>query len=222
MTLVVYSLVSKGGSVIADYTAPINYSGTTSQFYVNLDAVARSQLNKIPKGNCSGSSLILGHHVYYNAFDELVLICVTNSNEDTDLPRRFLSELKSSCKPHIINDTNKRSELLTRILSRLVTDYNETSDKLKSIETSLEYTAQSLRGSITSILERGELIDSIVSKSNSLKDETVVFRSAAQRANSGFFRRVFLTLSDCVGTRELAIGVSFTVFLGLVYFFVYT
>ncbi|KAK1940219.1 hypothetical protein X943_000210 [Babesia divergens] len=209
MTLVVYSLVSKGGSVIADYTAPINYSGTTSQFYVNLDAVARSQLNKIPKGNCSGSSLILGHHVYYNAFDELILICVTNSNEDTDLPRRFLvSELKSSCKPHIINDTNKRSELLTRILSRLVTDYNETSDKLKSIETSLEYTAQSLRGSITSILERGELIDSIVSKSNSLKDETVVFRSAAQRANSSFFRSLFLTLSDCVGTRELAIGVS--------------
>lgn len=220
MTLVVYSLVSQAGNVIADYTSPITYTGASSDFHVNLDSLARTQLARIPKQNYTGTSVILGHYFHHCITGDLTLLCVTNCNDDPHLPRRFLNELKTSCKPSVINNTTERSELLTRILSRLVTDYNETSDKLKSIESSLQETTHSLRGSIASILERGELIDSIVSKTSNLKEETAAFSKAVRNANSGILRKLAIALADSVTSTEFFIGISITTIIGVLYFFV--
>ncbi|CDR95556.1 SNARE domain conatining PROTEINS,putative [Babesia bigemina] len=198
MTAILYALIAHGGSVIADYTVPQSHVSGSPQFHVNLDAVARTQLSKLLSKNGHGTACVLGHYFHHSIIDGLTLLCATASNEDDDLPRRFL----------VLNNTSTRSELLARILSRLVNDYNATTDKLRSIESNLQQTTDTLRSNITSILERGEIIDSLVSKSTALKDETLAFRKVAQQANWGFVRRLLHQVSDIVLTRNFAATLS--------------
>ncbi|GFE55812.1 synaptobrevin [Babesia ovis] len=219
MTTVVYALVSYGGNVVADYTAPYTIGGGSTQFNVNLDAVARIQISKLPTENCYGSAFILGHYFHHSVSDGLVLLCVVTSNEDSDLPRRFLTELRSSCTSQVLNNKNSRSELLARILSRLVNEYNTTTDKLRSIESNLQQTTETLRHNITSILERGEIIDSLVCKSTAIKDETLAFRRSAHRANIGVFRRVAEWIAETVTSRVFALIALVSTLTGLLYFF---
>ncbi|KAK2197493.1 hypothetical protein BdWA1_000493 [Babesia duncani] len=159
MTVISYSLVAQEDTVIADYIAPRASEGSGNGFNVNLDAVARNYLIKVPRTNCNGSTVILGHYFYHN-------------------------ELESSISRQVLKNTSKRGEFVTRILNTLVTEYNITNYKLKSIESNLLQTTDTLRGNISelrfflripgNILERGELLDSIALVLSFLDDSVLV------------------------------------------------
>ncbi|EDO05274.2 hypothetical protein BBOV_I001900 [Babesia bovis T2Bo] len=152
MTALVYALVSHGGTVIADYTALYQSGYVNNEFNVNLDAVARIQVSKLSNENGYGFRFILGHYFHYIVESDLILLCVARSNDDPELPRRFLTELRSSCTTQLLNNRNSRSELVSRILSNLVNDYNTTSEKLRSIESNLQLTTETLRHNISGCL----------------------------------------------------------------------
>eukprot|EP00375_Theileria_parva_P000493 XP_763163.1 hypothetical protein [Theileria parva strain Muguga] len=159
MSTILYSFIAQNDSVIADYATPQIYNSDKS---VNLDLIARNNLSKIPKNNSNGFNVILGHYFFHHVKNGLVLSCVTSSDENTDLPKKFLVE---------------------RFHNSAQNEYNNTNMKLKSIESSLIYTTDTLRENITNIMERGELIDSIVTKSDNLKRESRLFRDSVKSAS---------------------------------------
>ncbi|UKJ89127.2 synaptobrevin [Theileria orientalis] len=186
MAAILYSFVAQHGSVIADYTPPQAYS---SDKFVNLDLIARNNLTKIPKTDSYGLNVILGHHFYHNVKNGLITSCVTSSEQTGDLPRNFLNELDSRINSQVLNNTATRGQVLTRLISKLVNEYNHTNQKLKSIESSLTYTTEALRENINDMMERGELIDSLVTKSSNLKADTKLLRDSAKYSNSSFLMR---------------------------------
>eukprot|EP00371_Babesia_bovis_P000195 XP_001608842.1 hypothetical protein [Babesia bovis T2Bo] len=175
MTALVYALVSHGGTVIADYTALYQSGYVNNEFNVNLDAVARIQVSKLSNENGYGFRFILGHYFHYIVESDLILLCVARSNDDPELPRRFLN------------------------------DYNTTSEKLRSIESNLQLTTETLRHNISSILERGEVIDSLVAKSNAIKDGSLAFSRSAHRANIGYIRWILECALGTITSRVFAV-----------------
>ncbi|XP_954845.1 synaptobrevin, putative [Theileria annulata] len=189
MSTILYSFIAQNDSVIADYATPQIYNSDKS---VNLDLIARNNLSRIPKNNSNGFNVILGHYFFHHVKNGLVLSCVTSSDENTDLPKKFLAELDSKINSNVFNNTSNRSRTLTKMMSKLVNEYNNTNMKLKSIESSLIYTTDALRENITNIMERGELIDSIVTKSGNLKAETKLFRDSVKYSNSSFITKFII------------------------------
>ncbi|EKX72363.1 hypothetical protein BEWA_048300 [Theileria equi strain WA] len=131
-------------------------------------------------------------------------------SDGSDIPDKFLNELTSSITPQIVTNTNKRGEMLTRLLTHYVNAYNNTSEKFKSIESSLVSTTEAIRGNIGNLLERGELIDSIVSKSEDLRDSTFAFRNTAKLENSSFISRFLYE-----NIKNKRIFIALTVFLNV-------
>jgi vesicle-associated membrane protein 7 len=172
-----YSLVSRGEVVLAEYNA---LSG-------NASTVARKLLEKIANSDEGRASYTQDDHVFHILRHEgLTLMCMADAALGRRVPYAFLDDVclrferiygaqAQTALPYAMNDE------FGRILAEQM-DYfstNPNSDAITRVKGEMSEVRQVMVENIDKVLDRGERIALLVDKTNSLKDNTVMFKKHA-------------------------------------------
>jgi len=184
----IYSLVSRGVHVLAEYTE----NGLTG----NFSTVSRVLLKKIPTDKDSKQSLMYDKYVFHYDCEEGIVYLVMSDTEFsrslaftylTDIKQRFQNTYGDRAKTAIAFAFNAD---FSRVLQSQMERINSNSEdpKISAIKGQLSEVKDNMVNNIDKVLLRGEKIELLVDKSESLEQHAFKF----QRASKGLKRTMCL------------------------------
>ncbi|KXJ26060.1 vesicle-associated membrane protein 7B [Exaiptasia diaphana] len=171
-----YSLIARGTTILVDYAE------TTG----NFQQVAASILEKIPSRDTKCTYLSGSYQFHVIVEDGLVFLCMAEKEFGMMQPYGFLEEIKrrfcnSSLKhraQHAHAFEFKRD--FAQVLASQMTAYSEpegpTSDNLGKVKREVQDVKNVMTKNIEKVLERGEKIDVLVDKAESLDHSAQTFQ----------------------------------------------
>jgi len=171
---IIYSVVSKGTVVLAEFA---NAKG-------NFDQVVRRILEKIPTTANSKMSYVYERHIFhYIVDDHLIYLCMADEEFGRRIPFAYLEDLKGRFKVSY-GDRGKTAlafamnEDFSRVMKNLMEYYsnNPNSDKLNKLKGDVDEVKNVMVQNIERVLERGERIELLVDKSETLSNSAFKFK----------------------------------------------
>jgi len=150
----------------------------------NFDQVARRILEKIPTNANSKMSYVYERHIFhYMVEDQLTYLCMADEAFGRRIPFAFLEDLKNRFKASY-GDRGKTAiafamnEDFSRVMKNLMDYYshNPNADKLNQVKGEVEEVKGVMVSNIEKVLERGEKIELLVDKTETLSNNAFKFK----------------------------------------------
>jgi len=175
---IIYSLVSRANTVLAEHAAA---SG-------NFIDVSRLILEKIAHTTSGKMSYAYDrHYFHYSASDGLIFLCMSDEQFPRriafafldDVKNRFLAVYKTSFKDALPFAMN---EEFSRVLQRQMEyfSYDPSVDKIALVQKKVDDTKKVMVENIERVLDRGEKIELLVSRTEQLQDQSYKFSSESR------------------------------------------
>ncbi|SJK85954.1 hypothetical protein BMR1_02g01955 [Babesia microti strain RI] len=171
--------IVENGSVIAEYTSLPQNSQHDLAFKIEI------QLNEYWEnvnpadsvGQLQIDNIIIIHILYKgNAF-----VAACQSHADVPSVKNLLDDICKAYFAKLKCENKDKTIASTKLLSKYIEEYNYTIGKINKIENNLEVATKTIKDNINSVLERGELIDSLIDKSQTLITHTNRFKVSSRR-----------------------------------------
>lgn len=179
---IVYAVVSRGTTVLAEYAA------TSGNFVM----VTRRILEKIPSGQNSKMSYEYDSHLFhYMVEDGITYLCMAEEGFGRRLPFAFLEDIKGRFR-RTYGDraltalAYAMNEDFSRVLQRQMDYYsnNPAADNVSRVRGEIDEVKGIMVSNIEKVIDRGEKIDLLVGKTESLNQQAFKFKK-----QSGSLRR---------------------------------
>jgi len=174
----IYSLVSRSIHVLAEYTA----SGLTG----NFSTVSRVLLKKIPEQDNKCSYIYDKYVFHYQVSDGLTYLCMSDQDFSRPLAFQFLNDIKDRFQA-TYGDRAKTAIAFAfnadfaRVLQAQMEKYNSEGDpKIAKIRQQLGEVKDVMMENIDRVLLRGEKIELLVDKTESLEQHAFKFQRNAR------------------------------------------
>lgn len=210
---VVYALVSRGTTVLAEYTG---HSG-------NFETVTRLILRKIETASPFGQIKYDAYTFHYKTLDSILYMCMTHADAGSRMPLAFLREVADSFREKYGVDrpyvaiAYEYDEEFSVVLKDKIQRFRDEEDVIHQVKQKLDETRDELVVAIESLLERGEKIELLVDKTERMTESAYHFERSAKNLKSGlwwkrcktylFLILIFLLFAAFVAV--MACGISF-------------
>jgi len=170
---IIYSLVARGSTVLAEYT---NTTG-------NFTTVTQSILDKIPSTNSKMSYVYDRYLFHYVAENGLVYMCMADEDFGRRVPFAFLEDIKNRFKS-AYGDRGRTAmaygmnEEFSRVLARQMDFYsnNPGADRINQVQGEIAAVKDVMVHNIEKVLERGERMELLVDKTDNLNQQSSQFK----------------------------------------------
>eukprot|EP01118_Nematostelium_gracile_P007497 TRINITY_DN2448_c0_g1_i1.p1 TRINITY_DN2448_c0_g1~~TRINITY_DN2448_c0_g1_i1.p1 ORF type:complete len:227 (+),score=56.28 TRINITY_DN2448_c0_g1_i1:69-749(+) len=189
---IIYSVVARGTVILAEYS---NAKG-------NFDEVSRRILEKVPSTRNSSMSYVFERHIFhYTVDDGLTYLCMADEEFGRRVPFSYLEDLKNRFKS-TYGQRGKTAlafgmnEDFSRVMKHLMDYYsnNPSADKITKIKGEVDEVKNVMVHNIEKVLERGERIELLVDKTESMSQNAFQFKkSSTQLKRSMCFKNAKLT-----------------------------
>ncbi|GAB9469678.1 hypothetical protein Gpo141_00006949 [Globisporangium polare] len=183
---IVYALVSREKTVLAEYTAS---SG-------NFPTVTRVLLSKIPSHDGRMSYVYDKHIFHYVVEDQIIYLCMTDNDLKRRVPFMFLEDMKTQFKSSY-GDRGQTAIAFAmnaefqHVIRRQMEYYNANpdADSLTRVEKQIHDVKEIMVENIEKVLERGEIFDLMVDRTDKLHRSSVKFKGSATTLRKTVWRR---------------------------------
>ncbi|CAI2182429.1 3431_t:CDS:2 [Funneliformis geosporum] len=191
----IYGLVARGSVILAEYTSS---SG-------NFTQVTQAILEKIPPNNSKLTYVYDRYLFHYICEDGLTYMCMADDTFGRRIPFSFLQDIKerflaaypkeraNTALPYGMNEFSKVIAKRMEYFSN-----NPNADKIKQVHGEIEQVRDVMVHNIERVLERGERIELLVDKTDTLNQRAFAFkkRSTALRVCGHLHTYKFLKFYD--------------------------
>uniref|UniRef100_K3WXG3 V-SNARE coiled-coil homology domain-containing protein n=1 Tax=Globisporangium ultimum (strain ATCC 200006 / CBS 805.95 / DAOM BR144) TaxID=431595 RepID=K3WXG3_GLOUD len=204
---IVYALVSREKTVLAEYTAS---SG-------NFPTVTRVLLAKIPSNDGRMSYVYDKHIFHYIVEDQIIYLCMTDNDLKRRMPFMFLEDMKGRFKAMYGNRGQTAiafamNDEFQHVIRRQMEYYNANpdADSLTRVQQQIDDVKEVMVENIEKVLERGEIFDLLVDRTDKLNRNSVKFKGSATRLRKAVWRRnvKLWMLLVCVGLFVIYLVIS--------------
>eukprot|EP00511_Aplanochytrium_stocchinoi_P004016 CAMPEP_0204833980 /NCGR_PEP_ID=MMETSP1346-20131115/18455_1 /ASSEMBLY_ACC=CAM_ASM_000771 /TAXON_ID=215587 /ORGANISM="Aplanochytrium stocchinoi, Strain GSBS06" /LENGTH=201 /DNA_ID=CAMNT_0051966947 /DNA_START=179 /DNA_END=781 /DNA_ORIENTATION=- len=176
---IVYSLVARGKTVLAEYTAT---SG-------NFPTVTRVLLAKIPAQDGKMSYVYDNHVFHYIVEDEMTYLCLADEDFKRRIPFLFLEDIKERFKTSYGSEQMQAAIAFAMnndfsdVLQKQMEFYNENpnADKLNRVRNQIDDVKGVMVENIEKVLQRGEKIELLVDKTDRMQQAAFKFEKSAKK-----------------------------------------
>jgi vesicle-associated membrane protein 7 len=177
---IIYSLISRGPNVLAEYTS----SGLSG----NFSTVSRVLLKKIDLSNNKCSYVYDKYIFHYIVNNNIIYLSMTHNDFNRSIAFQYLSEVQE----RFIQSYGDRAQSaiafafnqdFQRVLANLVEKYNNlttSGDKITQINKQLGEVKDAMLSNIDNVLQRGEKIELLVDKTETLEQHAFKFQRGAK------------------------------------------
>jgi len=176
---IIYSLVSRGAQVLAEYTS----SGLTG----NFSTVTRVLLKKIPEADGKLSYIYDRYIFHYVVSDGLTYLCMTDKDFTRLVAFQFLAEVQS----RFLATYGERAKTaiafafnadFQRVLQQHMEKFNsQKNDRIAKVQEEISQVKDVMIKNIDKVLERGEKIELLVDKTEVLDQHAFKFKKASTK-----------------------------------------
>mmetsp|Transcript_25442 Transcript_25442/g.28264 ORF Transcript_25442/g.28264 Transcript_25442/m.28264 type:complete len:220 (-) Transcript_25442:228-887(-) len=185
---IIYSLVTRGTQVLAEFTS----QGLTG----NFSTVTRVLLKKIIPSEDSKLSYIYDQYIFhYMVSDQLTYLCMTDRDYNRlnafqflgEIQERFIATYGDRGKTAIAFAFNADFQ---RVLQQQMDKYNtQKSDKLSQVQDEISLVKDVVIKNIDKVLERGERIELLVDKTEALDQHAFKFKKQSRNLKRAMWRK---------------------------------
>eukprot|EP00026_Physarum_polycephalum_P011182 Phypoly_transcript_11387.p1 GENE.Phypoly_transcript_11387~~Phypoly_transcript_11387.p1 ORF type:complete len:309 (+),score=50.99 Phypoly_transcript_11387:57-983(+) len=173
---IIYSLVTRGSCVLAEYT---NTSG-------NFTTVTRRILEKIPPQDDKRSYGYDRYIFHYIVDDGITYLCMADEESGKRIPFAFLEDIKNRFRA-TYGDRGKTAIAygmntdFSRVLQNQMEFYsnNPSADRITKVRGEIDEVKSVMVHNIEKVLERGERIELLVDKTENLNQNAFKFKKAS-------------------------------------------
>jgi vesicle-associated membrane protein 7 len=175
---IIYSLVAREATVLAEHAAAGGNFVTVSRLI--LDKISTTQSGKM-------SYTYDRYYFHYYATDGLIFLCMSDDQFPRriafafleDIKNRFLSMFKNTYRTAMAFGMN---EEFSRVLQRQMEyfSYDPSVDKMATVQKKVDETKKVMVENIERVLDRGEKIELLVSRTQDLQEQSYKFSSASK------------------------------------------
>ena len=193
---IIYALVAHGATVLAEY------SGSSGNFI----QITRRILEKIPVQDGKGSYHYQQYAFNYLIANEITYLAMADADFSRTVCFTFLEDLQQRFHSSY-GDRGKRAAAMgmnsefSHVLQRQM-DYfstNPNADKLAKVQEDMDSARAVMVDNIEQVLERGDKIDVLVEKTDSLNGDARRFRGQASHLKNAMFWRNFQITAVVIG-----------------------
>eukprot|EP00884_Botryococcus_braunii_P002298 jgi/Botrbrau1/12069/Bobra.0295s0024.1 len=178
----IYSFVSRGVTVLADYTS---YSG-------NFATVAIQCLEKVPRDNAKCTFTCDRHTFNYLVSNGYTFLVVADEGFGRQIPFAFLEKVKEEFlqKFGAEAQTKAAHSLDSSFGPRLhywmdyCMEHPDELNKISSVQKKVDEVKNIMVNNIEKVLERGEKIELLVDKTDNLRDQAIKFQKTGRQLRS--------------------------------------
>lgn len=184
--MIIYSLVSRGKTVLAEFTFT---SG-------NFPQITRVLLGKIPLERDGKMTYLYDQHVFHYIVDEgIIYMCMCDDGDEGKrrVPYAFLDDVKDRFKA-AYGETAKTAiafsmnEEFGRTLQAQMEYFNgPNGDSLSAVQGKIEDVRNVMVQNIESVLERGEKLELLVDKTDALQSQAFQFNRTSKKLRQAMF-----------------------------------
>lgn len=186
---ILYSLVARGKTVLAEYTFT---SG-------NFPTITRVLLGKIEDKDGKMSYVYDQHVFHYIIENHIIYMCMCDDMDKRRIPFGFLEDIKQRFKATYGERAQTAiafamSEDFGRTMHKQMDFYNGSgADAFAQVNTKLDDVKNIMVQNIEMVLERGEKLELLVDKTDKLQSQAFKFeKSSKELKNAMFWRRIKL------------------------------
>ncbi|CAI5741944.1 unnamed protein product [Peronospora destructor] len=183
---IVYALVSREKTVLAEYTAT---SG-------NFPTVTRVLLAKIPPSNGRMSYVYDRHLFHYIVQDGVTYLCMADADLKRRVPFMFLEDMKNRFQATYGDRTHTAiafamNDQFQHEIHRLLDYYNANpdADSLSRVKQQIDDVKDIMVENIDKVLERGEKFELLVDRTDKLNRQSVKFQRSSTNLVKAMWRR---------------------------------
>ncbi|KAF5177609.1 Vesicle-associated membrane protein [Thalictrum thalictroides] len=194
---ILYALVARGSVVLAEFS-------TTS---TNASAIARQILEKIPGNDDSNLSYSQDRFIFHvKRTDGLTVLCMADDSAGRRIPFAFLEDVhgrfvKSYGRAVLTASAYAMNDEFSRILSQQIDFYSNdpNADRINRLKGEMSQVRNVMVENIDKVLERGDRLELLVDKTETMQGNTFRFRKQARRYKSSvWWRNVKLSFAAIV------------------------
>ncbi|KAJ1439745.1 synaptobrevin-domain-containing protein [Ochromonadaceae sp. CCMP2298] len=186
---ILYSLVARGKTVLAEYTFT---SG-------NFPTITRVLLGKIDDKDAKMSYVYDQHVFHYIVENHIIYMCMCDDMDKRRIPFGFLEDIKQRFQSTYGERAQTAiafamSEDFSRTMRKQVDFFNGTgADSFSQVNTKLDDVKNIMVQNIEMVLERGEKLELLVDKTEQLQSQAFKFEKSSKELKMAmFWRRVKL------------------------------
>lgn len=194
---ILYALVARGSVVLAEFS-------TTS---TNASAISRQILEKIPGNDDSNVSYSQDRYIFHvKRTDGLTVLCMADDSAGRRIPFAFLEDIHGkfvktygravhSALAYAMNDE------FSRVLSQQIEFYSNdpNADRINRLKGEMSQVRNVMIENIDKVLERGDRLELLVDKTETMQGNTFRFRKQTRRfKNAVWWRNVKLTIAAII------------------------
>ena len=183
---VIYTLVSRGSDVLAEYTDNLgNFETITRQLLSQIGQINETKSYVYPKEK------YVFHYICENG---LIYLCMADESMGKTIPFKFLDDIKSKFLDSFGNRAQNAHAFAFNadfqpIIKKLMNEVNDprnnkyynTNNKLIEIDNAIQETRNTVMEGIDKVLNRGERLEILVDRSNQLNDDAITFNRSAKK-----------------------------------------
>ncbi|EGD75285.1 hypothetical protein PTSG_12511 [Salpingoeca rosetta] len=201
----IYALVARGNQILAEYTES---SG-------NFTTVTQSILDKIPPQDQKCSYVYDKFLFHYVRDDGIVYLCMADESFGRRIPFAFLAQIQRDFLPYKSRARSSITYGLNRdfspVLQRQMVSFNNSSehDALSRARQEVDQVKGIMVQNIEKVLQRGEQIDLLVDKADTLHDEAKRFQRTSRKLKNQMWwqnKKMCLLITGVLLALALIIG----------------
>ena len=208
---IVYALVARGKSVLAEYT---NLGG-------NFTTVTRVLLSKIVLTDATKMSYVYDNHVFhYHVDGGMIFMCMVEQEVKKRTAFSFLEGMLASWRGRYAATEQTATAFamqqdFSKELARLMKHYNSGGgggDNISKVQLQIESVKEVMVENIDQLLERGEKIELLVDRTDRLNQTAVKFeRSTRALKNDMLWRKVKMYLFILLAVAVLCLFIAMSI-----------
>jgi len=175
----IYSLISRGDTILCEYSIP----GSTG----NFTTIATRILKNLPKGNKKVSYTHDKFIFHIIIEDGLIYLCMAAQEFQRRICFAFLEDIKNQFLSKFVANWAKANsygldEEFKPVLKRQMEYYSNATntDRILKVKKEIDEVKSIMVENIEKVLERGDKIELLVEKTETLSHESVVFKSKSK------------------------------------------
>ncbi|CAH1428126.1 vesicle-associated membrane protein 711 [Lactuca sativa] len=191
---ILYSLVARGSVVLAEF------SGTPT----NASTIARQILEKTPGDNDMNVSYSQDRYIFHvKRTDGLTVLCMADDVAGRRIPFAFLEDIhqkfvRSYGRAVLSAQAYGMNDEFSRVLSQQMEYYSNdpNADRINRLKGEMGQVRTVMLENIDKVLERGDRLDLLVDKTDTMQTNTLRFRKQTRRyRTSVWWKNVKLTIA---------------------------
>lgn len=176
---ILYGVISRGTDVLVEHTNSVG----------NFSTVTRTLLSRIPPLDAKKSWAYDSHYFHFVVSEGITFMCMADAKTKHRVAFTFLESIRDeflSMFGEVAHTALAFSlnEPFCRVLQQRMNEFNvEDADELKQVRSQIDGLKDIMIDDIEKILERGEKIELLVDRTESLNNQGIIFRKSAKATN---------------------------------------